>query len=136
MHKDGRNKTYGRNKISFPRLSSLLFPTLFRSTSMYPILFSFSHWKMKIFHQLNTKSCSDREDRKVTNDFGGYPTNLCSHTTKRMSHMVYIKQTWNKHAGMMFGSHVYKYISRSSCVAAKAIHHSIFVHISNIHLFI
>ncbi len=73
--------------------SSLLFPTLFRSTSMYPILFSFSRWKMKIFHQLSTKSCSDREDRKVTNDFGGYPTNLCSHTTKRMSHMVYIKQT-------------------------------------------
>jgi hypothetical protein len=25
--------------------SSLLFPTLFRSTSMYPILFSFSCWK-------------------------------------------------------------------------------------------
>jgi hypothetical protein len=31
VHKDGKNKTYGRNKISIPR-----------STSMYPILFSFS----------------------------------------------------------------------------------------------
>ncbi len=39
--------------------------------------------KMKIFHQLSTKSCSDREDRKVTNDLGGYPTNLCAHTTKK-----------------------------------------------------
>jgi hypothetical protein len=38
---------------------------------------------MKIFHQLSTKSCSDREDRKVTNDLGGYPTNLCAHTTKK-----------------------------------------------------
>ncbi len=82
--------------------SSLHFPTLFRLTSMYPILFSFSRWKMKIFHQLSTKSCPDGEDRKVTNDL----------------------------------DHTFIGISRSSCVAANAIHPSIFVHFSNIHLFI